>query len=138
MDGSILNFPHFLQRVSSPVGGLQIITSEGELFNHVDNNDYMWTGDGDRVVRIPVEFSQPFDSAPHITAGVSGIDAAHTNNQRFHLTVEMITNTSFELVFLIWGDTKIARASASWSAMGSTRKEMPPIDDIETLFTGAA
>lgn len=134
MDGAILNFPSFLQQTSSPVEGLLIIVGEGEVFNHVDNNDFMWGGEGDRMVRQKVLFDTPFLGIPLVSVGISGIDASRAQNQRFHLRAENITCFGFELVFVTWGDTKIARASATWTATGSQKRRMPAVQDIETLF----
>ncbi len=91
MDGTVLNFPLFTQQTSTPVEGLQIIVGEGEVFNHVDTNEYMWEGDGDRVVRQSIIFDAPFNVLPLLSVGVSGIDASRAQNQRFHLSAENIS-----------------------------------------------
>ncbi|MCP5073307.1 MAG: hypothetical protein GY947_08435 [Rhodobacteraceae bacterium] len=110
---------HFHQQTTSPLVGMQIITASGEVFNHVDRNDPMWSGEGDREVRVPVQFVAPFQKPPHITIGLSGIDASRAQNLRFNITAEEVTRDGFVIRFITWDDTKIARASATWSAIGS-------------------
>ena len=109
----------FLQQTTSPLVGMQIITSEGEMFNHVDENQPMWSGDGDREVDVEVVFAAPFQKPPHVTVGLSGIDASSGQNLRFNLLARDITREGFTLRFVTWSDTKIARASANWSAIGA-------------------
>ena len=119
MDGTRPLTTQFHQQTTSPLVGMQIITATGEIFNHVDMNEPMWSGEGDRVVHISVSFAAPFQKPPHVTVGLSGIDASRAQNLRFNLTAENITRDGFVLSFVTWDDTKIARASASWSAIGS-------------------
>ena len=108
----------FAQLTTSPLVGMQIITATGEVFNHVDQNEPMWTGEGDRTVRVTLAFAMPFQKPPHVTVGISGIDASHAQNLRFNIAAQDITREGFVLTFVTWDDTKIARASASWSAIG--------------------
>jgi hypothetical protein len=44
-------------------------------------------------------------------------------NQRAETVVENITENGFDIVFRTWGDTKIARARASWMAIGGAEAE---------------
>lgn len=119
MDGTRHMPAQFAQQTTSPLVGMQIITGAGEVFNHVDNNEPMWAGEGDRAVRIPVAFAAPFQKPPHISVGIAGMDASRAQNLRFNITAEEVTREGFMLCFVIWDDTKIARASATWSAIGS-------------------
>lgn len=119
MDGTKSLEQQFSQQTTSPLVGMQIITATGEVFNHVDQNEPMWAGEGDRAVRVPVAFAAPFQKPPHVTVGISGMDASHAQNLRFNIAAEDITREGFVLAFVSWDDTKIARASASWSAIGS-------------------
>ena len=64
------------------IDNLQIITSSGEVFNHVDDHLPMWVDDGDRTVRVGVTFSKPFKTPPNITIGLSGIDTCCDHNLR--------------------------------------------------------
>ena len=88
MDGTRHLTSHFAQQTTSPLVGMQIITGAGEVFNHVDNNEPMWSGEGDRAVRVPVAFATPFQKPPYITVGISGIDASRAQNLRFNITAE--------------------------------------------------
>ena len=90
MDGTLLNFPRFVQQTTCPIEGLQITVGEGEVFNHVDTQEYMWDGDGDRQVRQTIHFETPFHALPLVAVGVSGIDASRAQNQRFHVKAENI------------------------------------------------
>lgn len=119
MDGTRLIASHFHQQTTSPLVGMQIITATGEVFNHVDRNEPMWTGEGDRSVRVAVQFAAPFHKPPHITIGLSGIDTSRAQNLRFNLIAEEVTRDGFVINFVTWDDTKIARASATWSAIGA-------------------
>lgn len=119
MDGMGTLAQTFSQQTTSPLVGMQIITATGEIFNHVDGNEPMWAGEGDRSVKLQVAFAAPFQRPPHVTIGISGIDASRAQNLRFNITAEDVTREGFVLSFVTWDDTKIARASASWSAIGA-------------------
>ncbi len=106
------------QQTTSPFTGVQIITASGELFNHVDKNGPLWAGDGDRQVRLKVRFVARFQRLPHIMLGICGMDSSCAQNLRFSLVAGHISVEGFEIVFKTWGDTKIARASINWSAIG--------------------
>lgn len=119
MDGSRHAVTNFAQQTTSPLVGVQIITAMGEVFNHVDSHEPMWAGSGDREVRVPVSFAAPFHRPPHVTVGLSGIDSSRGQNLRFDIRAEEVTRDGFILCFVTWDDTKIARASANWTAIGS-------------------
>ena len=106
------------QQTTAPLVGVQIVTAAGELFNHVDENGPMWSGDGDREVRFKLRFTASFQRIPHITLRISGMDSSCGQNLRFSLAAEAVTSESFVIVFKTWGDTKIARASVNWTAIG--------------------
>ena len=106
------------QQTTSPLVGVQVVTASGELFNHVDDNGPMWSGDDDREVRVAVRFAAHFQRPPHITLGISGLDSSCGQNLRFSLVADVVTALGFEIVFKTWADTKIARASVNWSAIG--------------------
>lgn len=106
------------QKTTSPLVGMQIITAAGELFNHVDEKGPMWYKDGDREVRCQIDFAHSFHKPPHIILGITGMDSSMAQNLRFSLLAETVTVTGFEIVMKTWDDTKIARASVNWSAIG--------------------
>ena len=103
-------------------GDLQMINGSGELFNHVDTGLPMWTGQGDRNVRVTVGFTAPFGEVPCVSLGLSGIDAAHDQNLRFRMEAVDVTAEGFVIEFVTWGDTHIARASVNWQALGEPLK----------------
>lgn len=109
--------PQFAQSIVS-IGGMQIIQASDELFNHVDGGLPMWSSDGDRVVRLNIEFCTTFADVPLINLGLTGIDSAHDQNLRFWLQARDVTPKGFAIEFSTWGDTHIARAAASWQAIG--------------------
>ena len=109
-------------QVVSGIGDLQVISSCDEIFNHVDEDLPMWSEDGDRAVREEIVFEKPFGEIPNITLGLTGIDSAQDKNLRFSLTPIEVSRTGFAIEFTTWDDTRIARASASWQAVGPVRK----------------
>lgn len=106
------------QQMTAPLVGVQIISASGELFNHVDDNGPMWANDGDREVRFRVRFATAFHRPPHVTLGISGLDSSNAQNLRFSLFAEGITHEGYDIVLKTWSDTRIARASVNWSAIG--------------------
>ncbi len=100
---------------------IQMITATGEAFNHVDDNQPMWAGHGDRQVDIPILFTRIFKNAPAIQTGLSGIDCDHSANLRINIQARDVTENGFTLRIVTWEDTRIARAAISWSAIGAAR-----------------
>lgn len=103
---------------------MQIITAADELFNHVDENLPMWSQDGDRMVRLDISFSRAFANVPCVTLGLTGIDAAHDQNLRFWLKALDVKKEGFSIAFSTWSDTHIARATASWQAIGTAKPDV--------------
>lgn len=95
-----------------------------EIFNHVDENKPMWSGDGDREVRLTIPFDAPFSEPPHVMIGLSGIDSSHAQNLRINLLTTDVTQESFTVICTTWSDTKIARASVTWTALGDIQKQV--------------
>lgn len=99
--------------------GIMFTSAQGELFNHCDTDGPMWTGTNDRDFRLPVTFDTAFDAPPIVTLGLSGLDIAHEQNARLSLRAEDVTAQGFTIVLHTWSDTRIARASVSWMAIGA-------------------
>lgn len=97
------------------------------LFSHFEDGGAMWTRSGQREVRTRVTFDQPFRSIPVIVTGLAMFDIADGANLRVDLGHEGVDETGFDLVFRTWGDTRVARARADWTALG----EMGHDDDWE-------
>lgn len=83
----------------------------------------MWTGTGPREMRRVVEFDEPFIHAPAVIVGLSMLDIDQATNHRVDISAELITDDGFVIVFRTWGDTRVARVRADWTAMGAVRHE---------------
>ncbi len=88
------------------------------LFSDFDNGGDMWTGEGERERRIAVSFSEKFKSHPNVMVTLEMFDVDCNANQRAETVAENVTEAGFDIVFRTWGDTKFARARASWMAIG--------------------
>lgn len=88
------------------------------LFSDFETGGPMWTGDGPRVHREPVRFSETFVGAPVVHVGLGMWDIGHGANLRVDITADKITPEGFEIVFRTWGDTRVARVRAEWLAIG--------------------
>jgi hypothetical protein len=93
------------------------------LFSDFESGGEMWTGTGPREARLKVTFSAPFRSVPSVHVTLSMLDIDRRHNQRFDLAAEAVTASGFEAVFRTWDDTKIARARATWMAIGALEDE---------------
>lgn len=83
----------------------------------------MWTGKGPRELRRVVEFDEAFMRLPLVQVSLSMLDIDHSTNHRVDISAEMVTEDGFVIVFRTWGDTKIARVRADWTAFGAVRHE---------------
>lgn len=93
------------------------------LFSDFANDGVMWAGDGPREVRQTQAFSEPFAAAPVVTVSISMWDMDHKTNSRADISAENITESGFQIVFRTWGDTRVARIRADWTAIGPVRDE---------------
>ena len=91
------------------------------LISDFDTGGDMWSGEGPRERRVDVTFAEPFRSMPTVHLSLQMFDMDHKHNQRFDLDADQITEEGFSIVFRTWSDTRIARARASWMAIGSAR-----------------
>ncbi|MBI1219093.1 MAG: hypothetical protein GC186_11140 [Rhodobacteraceae bacterium] len=95
------------------------------LFSDFADGGVMWSGTGPRECRLPVQFAQPFRSEPAVMVGISMWDLDQKTNQRADIKAEDITASGFRIVFRTWGDTRVARIRADWTAFG----DLPDEDD---------
>lgn len=109
-----------MRQLKSPFG---IDQGSKMLFADFATGGPMWTGTGEREVRIPITFSQTFHEQPAVMVGLSMWDMANDTNLRVDLSAEAITRKGFQLVFKTWGDSRIARARAEWTAIGTLRDD---------------
>jgi hypothetical protein len=105
-----------MKRLSS--GTIGIDQGAVTLFSDFESGGEMWTGAGPRDARQKVKFSTPFRLPPAVHVTLSMLDIDRRQNQRFDLATEAVTSKGMEIVFRTWDDTKIARARATWMAIG--------------------
>lgn len=99
------------------------------LFSDFENGGPMWTGNGPREKRVTVEFGGKFKGPPVVQANISMWDLDRRTNLRADLSVDDVTPTGCTIVFKTWGDTRIARIRADWTAIG----EIPAEDDWDVV-----
>jgi len=92
-------------------------------FSDFADGGEMWSGNGERVRHVPVEFSEAFLKQPVVHLGFAMWDISNSANTRVELTVENITPLGFTAVFKTWGDTQVARLRANWMAIGEVEDE---------------
>ena len=105
-----------MKRLSSHTIGMDQGTFE--LFSDFQEGGEMWTGSGPSKVSRAVEFSEAFSTQPMVHVSLSMRDMGNDSNARGDIRAENVTETGFDLVFQTWSDTRIARVSASWLAIG--------------------
>ena len=93
------------------------------LFSDFENGGKMWTGQGARLTRKKIKFSEPFRSPPVVQVSISMWDMDQDKNQRADITAEKVTETGFDLVFRTWGDSRVARVRSDWIAFGELPHE---------------
>ena len=108
-----------MRRFRSHLIGIQ--QGSRAMFSDFDTGGAMWTGSGAREVRSPVAFDEPFRTTPVILTGLAMFDMDEGSNQRADLGHDEVTPEGFVLVFRTWGDTRIARVRADWTAIGEAR-----------------
>jgi hypothetical protein len=99
-------------------GSLGIDQGSVLLFSDFQDGGPMWTGSGPRLVRRALRFARPFLAEPAVIVGISMFDLDRMTNPRADLSAEGITPEGFELVFRTWGDSRVARIRADWTAIG--------------------
>lgn len=95
------------------------------LFSDFADDGPMWAGAGPRESRHPVRFDQAFTAPPAVIVGIAMWDMDRETNIRAHIAAENVTAEGFEIVFRTWGDTRVARIRADWTAIGAL-----PDDDL--------
>ncbi|MFK7752658.1 MAG: H-type lectin domain-containing protein [Sedimentitalea sp.] len=95
------------------------------MFSDFEDGGDMWTGTGPRERRRSVEFATPFRTPPAVQTSVSLWDVDTGSAVRAEVSSANITETSFEIVFRTWLDTRVARIRVAWMAIG----ELPHEDD---------
>lgn len=106
-----------MKRIST--GSLGIAQGSRVLFSDFADGGVMWTGQGDRESRHKITFAEAFRDPPAVMVGISMWDIDHKHTLRADITSENITRAGFDLVFRTWGDTRVARIRATWTAIGA-------------------
>lgn len=102
-------------------GSLGILQGSRVLFSDFADGGPMWTGEGPRESRFIVTFSEAFVEPPAVMLGLSMWDMDHQHNSRVDISADVITAAGFHIVFRTWGDTRVARVRADWTALGPIR-----------------
>lgn len=93
------------------------------LFSDFADGGPMWTGNGERESRHYIAFEEAFSQNPTVMVGISMWDIDHKHTSRADVAAERVTRKGFELVFRTWGDTRVARVRADWTAIGALRDD---------------
>lgn len=88
------------------------------LFSDFEYNGPMWAGQGPRVARKHVTFSEPFSTRPAVQVGFAMWDISNTATARMDVRAEDIGCDGFVIAFRTWNDSKIARVRVAWQAIG--------------------
>ena len=100
-----------------------IVQGSRVLFSDFADGGAMWTGQGPRESRFIVTFKEEFLDPPVVMVGISMWDMDQKHNSRADISADDITERGFHIVFRTWGDTRVARIRADWTAIGSVRSE---------------
>ena len=111
----------WMKRISSTAFGID--QGSRLMFADFADGGVMWTGKGSRESRHVIGFSEPFTGIPVVMASISLMDIDRDANVRAEIVAEHITETGFHLVFRTWGDSRVARIRAEWTAFGGLRDE---------------
>ena len=106
-----------MQRISSTYLGLA--SGHVALFDHYESASDMYAGLGPRSVQALVTFETPFLEPPRVILSVSLIDKDTETPYRLGIDPRAITETGFTAEARTWGDTRIARLSLNWTAIGA-------------------
>lgn len=104
-------------------GSVGIVQGSRVLFSDFADGGQMWTGQGNRESRHIVTFREAFADVPSVMVGISMWDLDQKTNSRADIAAENVTAEGFHLVFRTWGDTRVARIRADWTAIGPIRDE---------------
>ncbi len=100
-------------------GHVAVTQGNADLFQDYEDGGEMWTGEGTRERRISIVFERAFAAPPSVHCALSLWDVDYSTNMRGDVDVDNITPKGFEIVFRTWGNTRVARARASWMAIGT-------------------
>jgi hypothetical protein len=93
------------------------------LFSDFADGGVMWTGNGARESRHVIAFPEAYVGVPVVTVSISMWDMDQKSNSRADISADEITGEGFHLVFRTWGDTRVARVRADWTAIGQAKDD---------------
>lgn len=102
---------------------LGVLQGSVVLFSDYQDDGLMWTGSGDREIQREIRFSELFRDPPVVHLAMSMWDIDHATSARADLSFNRVTPEGFWIVFRTWGDTRVARVRADWTAMGAVRDD---------------
>jgi len=97
---------------------LGVLQGSVVLFSDYKDNGQMWTGEGERELQREIRFSEAFRDPPVLQVAMSMWDIDQTTSPRADLSFNRVDRHGFWMVFRTWGDTRVARIRADWTAMG--------------------
>ena len=104
-------------------GAIGVEQGERVLFSDFEDGGEMWTGQGPRITRQRVTFSEAFLAAPLVQVSLTMWDIASNANSRADISSEAVDAAGFDLVFRTWGDSRVARVRAAWMAVGPVHSD---------------
>lgn len=94
----------------------------GTLVLSKNSQPYLSSPDGCEanrgLVKEKVLFNRPFVTVPEILTSFYLLDFANGTDHRLKLEISNITNTSFNISYTTWCDTRISQSKAKWLAIG--------------------
>ena len=97
--------------------GVSMIFGAGPLFRHVDPDQFMWNGEGERISEVFIPFKTVIERPPIVFISLTSIDASQAQNLRLKLSTRDATKQGFIASARTWSDTKLASIEASWFAV---------------------
>ncbi len=93
------------------------------MFSDFADGGVMWTGNGARESRHIITFPEAYVAVPVVTVSISMWDMDQKSNSRADISADEVTAKGFHLVFRTWGDTRVARVRADWTAIGQAKDD---------------
>lgn len=93
------------------------------LFSDFEDGGEMWTGRGAREALTTILYNGVFLNPPTVSVNISMWDMDQETNIRADVSTAQITREGFQIIFKTWGDTRIARVRATWTAIGEVKSE---------------
>ena len=109
---------------------LAVDNGKVQVFDHIEDEGPMWSGEGKRWSRAWVTFDNAFAEPPVVQLSIAMIDADSGPNLRLELSAEDVSERGFTAVSHTWGDTRIGRLNVNWTAIGMRHAQAEPLWDV--------